>query len=197
MRILRALILSFFFFVFFPKDLYAQACINGGVTCCGLTSGRCESNSYFPGYCDSNCKAKCPSNGFAQVEMQDANCYWQGGSPPPGGGGGGFICPFDPTFCPEGTVRGTTLLGSQCESYQCGSNVGSAQQVGSCCNFYTPPRECSELKIIVVWEGAQCQRLFQRHRVRITRGVSLPLGLSIITEIPESVCKLNMCHPER
>ncbi|MEW6083396.1 MAG: Ig-like domain-containing protein [Chloroflexota bacterium] len=47
-----------------------------------------------------------------------------------------------PINCPAGTIRGSTLIGSQCESYQCTGNVGSAQQTGSCCDFYTPPRVC-------------------------------------------------------
>lgn len=56
----------------------------------------------------------------------------------------GFICPLAKIYCPAGTVRGSTVVASQCESYRCSNNVGSAQQMGSCCDFYTPPRECGD-----------------------------------------------------
>ncbi len=66
------------------------------------------------------------------------------GVPGGGGGGGGFVCPLARVDCPLGSVRGSTLLGSQCESYQCQSNVGSAQVKGSCCKWTQPPQECSD-----------------------------------------------------
>lgn len=89
------------------------------------------------------CQAFSGGNGYYQHEFRcdDQPC---GGPGVPGGGGGGFVCPMARVDCPLGSVRGTTLQGSQCESYQCQSNVGSAQQTGSCCNWNTPPRECSD-----------------------------------------------------
>lgn len=110
-----------------------------------LDVGGESGGSTFPGSCNSNCVATCPSNGFNKVTKIDGNCRWD--YQPPGGGGGGgggFVCPFTGLDCPVGTVRGSTLIGSQCESYQCANSIGSAQQTGTCCDFYTPPRECGD-----------------------------------------------------
>lgn len=117
--------------------------------CRTLPDGSSEGTAYYS--CGNYCAD--PYVGASPCNRYEYGCYFQyytctgpcgsaGNNPPGGGGGGGFICPLEPVKCPAGSVRGSTLLGSQCLSYQCTGNVGSAQQVGSCCDFYTPPRDC-------------------------------------------------------
>lgn len=63
----------------------------------------------------------------------DTGC---GGTGVPGGGGGSpWECPLARVDCPVGTVRGSTIVGTQCTSWKCTNSVGSAQQTGSCCNW--------------------------------------------------------------
>lgn len=48
-----------------------------------------------------------------------------------------------PVDCPPGTVRGSTIVGSQCSSYACNNSQGSAQEVGACCRWVViAPRVC-------------------------------------------------------
>lgn len=134
---------SVLFFIFFivPQKSYAQQCINGGVECCLplFPGGPCGGDT-FPGSCNSSCSPVC--GGGARVE--GGNCYVQGSTPPPGGGGGGSCSPTATKVdCPTGTVRGTTVVASQCGGNTC-VGLGSAQVSGDCCNWVTDPRECSD-----------------------------------------------------
>lgn len=113
----------------FPKDSFAQQCINEGVTCCALDAGGECGGSTFPGNCNSNCEPTCPSNGFDVVRKEDGNCRWDYEPPGGGGGGGGFVCPFTGLDCPVGTVRGSTVVASRCESYLCKTTVSVTELV--------------------------------------------------------------------
>lgn len=71
------------------------------------------------------------------------NCGGGGATPAPGGGGGQCNANASVVNCPPGSVKGTTVVSSQCGGRTC-NGLGSAQAIGACCRTYTPPRECSD-----------------------------------------------------
>jgi hypothetical protein len=152
MRILWALIFFFFFSVIFPKDLYAQQCINGGsgggVECCVLDNdGECGGLT-FPGSCDSQCNDVCPAG--SRRESNGNSCYWSNQTPPPGGG----QC-TDPSAwginCPAGTVKGTTIVNTQCKRPTYCAGAGTAQTyTNTCCAWQYFPDDCQ-----LVWRPNQ------------------------------------------
>lgn len=81
------ILLLFFSLFFYSKQVSAQQCINGGVTCCVEGTGP---NGYrdpcaysYPGSCDSSCSPTCDGPG--------SSCYIDDTTP--GGGGGGYQYP--------------------------------------------------------------------------------------------------------
>lgn len=56
----------------------------------------------------------------------------------------GGICNLTTINCPVGTVRGSTIIGSQCENYTCTSYMGSAQGQGACCNWEPGDTICGD-----------------------------------------------------
>lgn len=116
-------------FYVFPKQIYAQQCINGGVTCC--VEGTGPNGDYddcaysYPGSCSSSCGGECSDGGAPQ----DDGCYI--GADTPGGGGVGGFCDWSVTNCPSGWTRGGNVVSVACGSICPG--VGSAQAVTGCC----------------------------------------------------------------
>lgn len=107
---------------------------------------------YFHHYrCDTSCGNSGETNGCPCGRNNRGECARCGGP----------ICNLATINCPPGTIRGSTIIGSQCENYACNPGyVGSAQQVGDCCNWEPGDTICGDWYPIPCGGGGQpkCQR---------------------------------------
>ncbi len=118
---------------FFPKQVSAQQCVNGGVTCCvdgtGPNGERVSCAYSGPGSCNSLCNPVC-DGGY----VSDSICYYEGQTPGGGGGGGGG---YQFPTCDGGTVLncGTPALYVSNTPY---NSLAQCTQRGSCGDDYFP-----------------------------------------------------------